>query len=95
LDEFSRSFDLADCLILTDIYPASESPIEGVSGESLYNKIKERLPEKPVYFLPKEKINDFVLNNLQPQDLIITLGAGDIVKVGDELVEELKRQDKA
>jgi UDP-N-acetylmuramate--alanine ligase len=91
LDEFSQSFDLTDCLILTDIYPASEPPIEGVSGESIYNKIKERLPGKTMYFLPKEKIKDFVLNNIQPQDLIITLGAGDIVKVNDELVEELKR----
>ncbi len=91
LEEFSRSFDLADCLILTDIYPASEPPIEGVSGESIYNKIKERLPGKTMYFLAKEKIKDFVLNNIQPQDLIITLGAGDIVRVGDELVEELKR----
>ena len=91
LEEFSGSFDLADCLILTDIYPAGELPIEGVSGESIYNKIKERWPGKTMYFLAKEKIKDFVLNNIQPQDLIITLGAGDIVKVADELVEELKR----
>jgi UDP-N-acetylmuramate--alanine ligase len=91
LDEFSQSFDLADCLILTDIYPASEPPIEGVSAEVLYNKIKERLPGKSIYFLPKEEISDFVLEHIQPRDLIITLGAGDIVKVGDELVAGLKR----
>ena len=91
LDEFSRSFELADCLILTDIYSASEPPIEGISGESLYNKIKECWPEKSIYFLPKEEISDFIIKDKQPQDLIITLGAGDIVRVGDELVERLKR----
>jgi UDP-N-acetylmuramate--alanine ligase len=90
LEEFSRSFDLADCLILTDIYSAGESVIDGISGESIYNKIKERLPAKEIHFLAKDKIKDFLLDNMQPQDLIITLGAGDIVRVSDELVEELK-----
>jgi len=92
LDEFAKSFDLADELVITDIYPASEPPIEGVTGECLADKIKEHHPKKSVYFLPKANIVSHILENIRPGDLVITLGAGDIVKTGDELVEELKRK---
>jgi len=94
LDEFAKSFDFADCVIVTDIYAASELPQEGVTGRSVYNKIKEYYPDKETYFLPKEQITAHLLKFIRPNDLVITLGAGDIVKVSDELVEGLKRQDK-
>lgn len=90
LDEFGKSFDSADCVIITDIYPAGEPPIEGVSGSSIYQKIKERLPGKEVHFLPKEEILAHILKMIKSGDLVMTLGAGDIVKVGDELVERIK-----
>jgi len=92
LDEFGRSFDSVDEVIITDIYPASEQPLEGVSARLICEKIKERLPDKQVYFLPKEKIVTHILENIKPHDLVVTLGAGDIVKTCDELVEELKRK---
>jgi len=92
LQEFASSFDKADQLIITDIYAASEPPIEGVSGELLYKKIKECSPDKDAIYLPKDKIIWHILNTVKPQDLVITLGAGDIVKVCDELAEELKKQ---
>jgi UDP-N-acetylmuramate--alanine ligase len=92
LDEFGKSFDLADYVIITDIYPAGEPPIEGVSGRSVYDKIKGLTPAKEAYFLPKEEIVGHILGIIGPGDLLITLGAGDIVKIGDELAERLKRQ---
>ncbi len=95
LDELSRSFDLADFLILTDIYPASELPLEGVTSKRIYDKIKEHTPDKKIIYIPKEEIVAKVLEIMQPHDLIVTLGAGDIVKNCDELVEELKRQSKS
>lgn len=90
LEEFGRCFDLAGKIIITDIYPAAELPIAGITGEYLTQKIKEYLPDKNVCFLPKEKIAPHILALIRPGDLVITLGAGDIVKTGDELVERLK-----
>ncbi|MFH0913465.1 MAG: UDP-N-acetylmuramate--L-alanine ligase [Candidatus Omnitrophota bacterium] len=92
LDEFARSFDLADQVIITDIYAAGEDPIEGVNAGIICEKIKERLPDKQVYFLPRKEIAKYILENIRPHDLAVTLGAGDIVKTCDELVEELKRK---
>jgi len=91
LDEFSASFDSADYVIITDIYAASEIPLEGVNGRLLRDKIKERIPSKEVIFLPKEEITGQILKIAKPGDLVITLGAGDIVKISDELVERIKR----
>jgi len=91
LDEFSASFDSADYVIITDIYAASEIPLEGVSGSRLRDKIKERVPSKEAVFLPKEEITGYILKIAKPGDLVITLGAGDIVKISDELVERIKR----
>lgn len=88
--EFGKSFDLADYIIVTDIYPAGERPQEGISGKLIYDKIKERLPDRQIYFLPKEEIAAHILGIIKPHDLLITLGAGDIVKICDELVEKFK-----
>jgi len=90
LDEFGKCFDLADYIIITDIYPAGELALEGVSGRSIYDRIKEHTPGKPAYFLPKEEITSHILKIIKPDDLMVTLGAGDITKTCDELVERLK-----
>jgi len=90
LEEFGACFDQADYVIVTDIYAASEQPIKGVSGKSIYEKIRQRTPAKEVRFLPKAEILEHVLGIIRQNDLIITLGAGDIVKIGDELAERLK-----
>jgi UDP-N-acetylmuramate--alanine ligase len=92
LDEFGKSFDFADHIVITDIYPASELPIPGITGRCVYDKIKAYAREKEAYFLPKEEITPHVIKIMKPGDLIITLGAGDIVKVCDELVERIKGQ---
>jgi UDP-N-acetylmuramate--alanine ligase len=90
LEEFGKCFDLADIIIVTDIYAASEQPIEGVNAKSILDKIKKRLPDKEVHFVPKAEILEHVLKAIKHNDLVITLGAGDIVKVSDELAERLK-----
>jgi UDP-N-acetylmuramate--alanine ligase len=93
LNEFGKSFDLADCIIVTDIYPAGEPPIEGVNGYNVFKKIKASCAGKYVVFLPKEQIPAHLAQIIQPQDLVIILGAGDIVNICDELVEKIKRQN--
>jgi UDP-N-acetylmuramate--alanine ligase len=90
LNEFSRSFDMADCVIITDIYAACEQPLEGVTARCLCDRIKAYSPDKQISFLPKDKLVQHILSIIKPSDLVITLGAGDITKTCDELVEELK-----
>jgi len=90
LDEFATCFDLSDYNIITDIYPASEEPIEGIHAKCIYEKVKQS-GHKETHYVPKEEIIDYVCKILKPQDLVITLGAGDISKVCNDLVSRLKK----
>ncbi len=89
LEEFGRAFYQADVLILTDIYAAGEKPIEGVTSEGLYETIL-RHGHRSAFWIPdKKEIPDFVRKTLLPGDMVITLGAGDIWKIGREIAEGL------
>lgn len=90
MEEFIRSFGLADILLITDIYAACEEPIEGVSSEILCEKIKKRFPALEVLYLKKDEIAARVLEIVLPGDLVIILGAGDIGKLSYELAEGIK-----
>jgi len=93
-DEFPVSFGKADYLVLTDIYPASEKAIAGIDGESLCLRIKKDTPGKEVRFLNKEKIVGHILEIIEPGDLVVVMGAGDIVRIADELALRLRGEDK-
>lgn len=88
-DAFARCFYQADVLVVTEIYSALEDPIEGASGEMLATAIRDYGHKNVMYIPNKEEIADVVCDMSQPGDLIITLGAGDIWKVGKEIVERL------
>ena len=89
-DEFGRSFFNADVLVLTDVYPAREEPIQGVSGELIANAAKE-FGHKHVEYVPdKTNVPSFLMKMKQPGDIIITMGAGDIWRFGEEFVAQLK-----
>ena len=90
LDEFAGSFDQADYLIITDIYAASEQPIAGVNSRALLKRIKDAYADKEAVYLEKEKITGHIKKIIRPGDLVVTLGAGDIVKISDALAEEFK-----
>lgn len=90
LDEFAKSFDGIGVIFVTDIYAAGEPPLAGVTGASVCDKIRQHSPGAQVEFLPKKELVKNILKIARPGDLIITLGAGDITKICDELVEELK-----
>ncbi len=90
LDEFADAFDSADVLIITDIYPAGERPIEGVTAERLYETIR-RHGHPNVMFMPdKTLIPARVYEIMRPGDMIITLGAGDIWKTGRKILSDYK-----
>jgi UDP-N-acetylmuramate--alanine ligase len=86
MNEFATAFGNADLLVVTDIYPAGEKPVEGVSAEKLFNTIIEH-GHKNVLFVPDKKtIPEKVKELMRPGDMVITLGAGDIWKVGREII---------
>jgi UDP-N-acetylmuramate--alanine ligase len=90
LEDFFTAFNQADTLVVTNIYAAGEKAIPGISGEVLYEGIKKH-GHKDVTFIPdREKIIEHMLSILKEGDLMITLGAGDVWKLGEQIVERLK-----
>lgn len=91
LKEFANAFVDADLLVLTDIYSAGEEKIDGISGESILEQVLDN--KKEISYIPeREKIAEYLLDNVVTGDLVITMGAGDIYKTGEELIELLKKQ---
>jgi UDP-N-acetylmuramate--alanine ligase len=88
--EFLTAFNQADLLLLTDIYPAGEDPLPGVTAEGLFQGIKERGHKNVLYVPRKEEMVNQLMALLEPGDMVITLGAGDISQLGDELMRRLK-----
>jgi UDP-N-acetylmuramate--alanine ligase len=92
--DFLTAFHQADVLFLTGIYPASEDPIPGVSVQGLYEGIRG-YGHKDVTLVPeKTEIVERLLPRLNPGDMVLTLGAGDIWKVGEGLVRHLQRRER-
>jgi UDP-N-acetylmuramate--alanine ligase len=91
MDEFAESLTRSDQMIITDIYAASEKPIEGITAQHLCQKVST-LTNKPVCYLPKQEIIGRLLGIVKPGDIVLTLGAGDITRVADDFVEVLKEQ---
>ena len=88
-DEFLTAFEGADRLVLTEIYAAGEDPIDGVTSEALYQAIKRRGHMEVEFISDKDQIVNQLAAKLNPGDIALTLGAGDIYKVGEALVEAL------
>lgn len=88
--EFARSFNQADALLLTEIYPAGEEPIPGVSGRALYDDVQQ-FGHKDVHFEPDlKKVPAALLKIVRPGDIVIFLGAGNITKAVPEFIKKLK-----
>ncbi len=83
--EFGKSFDEADILILTDIYPAREEPIEGVTGRLIADAAIQYGHKNVIYIEDKNNIFAELKQIMTPGDIIITMGAGDIYKLSREL----------
>lgn len=92
LDAFSRAFSEADRVIIADIYsPANDTKME-VTAQALVDLIKQNSNENTVYMPTKEDVFEHLMQVVQPGDLVITMGAGDIWKVADRLAEALEKQ---
>jgi UDP-N-acetylmuramate--alanine ligase len=90
MQEFARSFNNADVLFITDIYAASEDPIEGVTAEALTNAIK-RFGHKDVNYIGElENAAPALRQRVQAGDLVLTLGAGTVNRVSEQLLNLLR-----
>lgn len=89
--EFGRSFLNSDIFICTDVYPAREDPIEGISGELIANAAKKFGHKNVIYIPDKKKIPAFLDELKIENDIIVTMGAGDIWKFGEEFVRMISK----
>lgn len=89
-DEFGQSFANADLVFLTEIYPAGEKPIKGVTSSLIAESIEKHENRKAVIIEKFEEIPDVVAESARKGDVIVTLGAGDIYKSGRLILERVK-----
>lgn len=88
LMEFGSCFKGADKVVLTDIYSANEPAIPGLSGQTLFSEVKKKNKRADLRYIPgRDDILPYLLKNARKGDLIITVGAGDIVGVGEAFLE--------
>lgn len=93
--EFCTCFGKCDELILTNIYAASETPIAGVSSEKLAAGITAATGQSVKYLPRLVNVRDYLEGIVQEGDLVMTVGAGDVFKVGEDLVKELEHKNEA
>jgi UDP-N-acetylmuramate--alanine ligase len=90
MDEFALAFNNADVLFVLDIYAASENPIEGITAEVLTDNIRKYGHKNATYIGDVDTAAAKVVKNLQEGDLVITLGAGSVTRLSDEILEHLR-----
>ncbi|UCF07067.1 MAG: UDP-N-acetylmuramate--L-alanine ligase [bacterium] len=91
---FEKSFKDADEVFVTEIYPAGERPIPGVNGELVYRAVLKGGASRVSYFPAWKDLRAAVLASIKPGDLVLTLGAGNIWKLGEELCELVESRGK-
>ncbi|HEX6897374.1 MAG TPA: UDP-N-acetylmuramate--L-alanine ligase [Bryobacteraceae bacterium] len=93
MEEFTTAFEDADSLFVLDIYPASEQPIEGITGEALARRIVEKSARQVRYASSFEDAVTAATSAVEPGDMILTLGAGSVSQLGPVLLEKLQLAD--
>ena len=89
-DEFGAAFDKADSVTFMDVYPAGEAPVPGVSGKTFLNVVLEHEGHPQAYFVAhRVDVVPHLMDRLQPGDLVITMGAGDVTAMGPQIIDAL------
>ncbi len=90
MDDFARAFHVADRVVMLDIYAASEKPIEGVTAESLVERMRQ-FGHKGVEYAGSSAAGvEAIVRGVEPGDMIVTLGAGSVSQLGDKILEKLR-----
>ncbi|MCQ2559830.1 MAG: UDP-N-acetylmuramate--L-alanine ligase [Clostridia bacterium] len=90
-NRFGRCFKAADQLIINEIYAAGETPIAGVTANLIVQAVEEQDPREVLYWVKMEDIVDYLAEQVQPEDLVLFMGAGNIRQAGIKLVERLQK----
>jgi len=93
-DQFGKCFDLADHLVVTDIYSADEKPIEGVSGKDICESAR-KYGHKDAHFIARNDIIKHLMDVVRPGDAVFLLGAGDIGELPFKIARALERYSSA
>ena len=93
IEEFTTAFDDADSLFVLDIYAASEKPIEGITGEILAQRIREKTLKSSRYVNTFAEAVDSAAAVAQDGDMILTLGAGSVSQLGPMILDKLKERE--
>lgn len=88
LGTYGAVFTAADIFVVTDIYGAGEEPIEGITHESILEELRPHMAI-PLYYIPREVLESQLLKIVQPQDVVVTFGAGDLNKAASNIVKLL------
>ncbi len=91
-DQFTTAFYEADVVLITSIYAAGEAPIDGVSAEALSSAMRDHGHRDVTFCAEMPELVEALHQRVQPGDLVLTLGAGDIWKAGSELLERLREK---
>ena len=91
-DEFTRAFNKADVVVVTDVYPGGEKPIEGATGEALAEAIRAHGHRAVTYVRDKKHVAQALRDVVEPGDIVIALGAGDINASARELLAMLTKE---
>jgi UDP-N-acetylmuramate--alanine ligase len=86
-EEFGKAFLLSDVLVVTDVYPAREEPIQGISGELIANAAKQYGHKNVQYVPDKRSVPEKLAGLVKEGDIVVTMGAGDIWKYGEEFMK--------
>lgn len=85
--EFGRSFAQADRVVLMDVYGAGEEAVPGITGKLIADEVCRALPGRPVAYFPhRAELIRYLAKMVRPGDALLTLGAGDVTAIGDELM---------
>ena len=94
-EEFGKAFLLADVLVVTDVYPSREEPIQGITGELIAHSARQFGHKEVHYVQDKKQLPAYLLNVVKANDIVITMGAGDINKIGQEFFNQLKMKNSS
>lgn len=90
MDDFARAFHAADRVVVLDVYAASEQPIEGVSAETLVERMRQFGHRGAEYATSNDSGVEAIAQGAEPGDMVLTLGAGSVSQLGDRILEKLR-----
>lgn len=93
-EDFKKAFYQADSLVVTDVYAAGEAPIEGANGEALAQGVLEHGHKAVAYKGALEEAADYVSEIVEPGDMVVTLGAGNVNQICQMVADRLRRKDQ-